>query len=221
MTVISDVFLDHYAKEIGIMIRPPASHVPAQEPKQAEAPVYQADLSQLRIQALACDACALCQERQQVVFGMGNPHADVMFIGEAPNAEEEKEGIPFVGQSKQIFAAMLQAMGLQREQVYLSNVVLCRPPEDRHPELEEGKQCRYWLEAQWQAIQPRVVCLMGKVAMQHVLGEEGTLAAARGKWFDHLNTKVMVTYHPAHLLRAPSHKAMAWQDLQMLKKTLA
>jgi len=219
MTTEQPSFLDHYAKEIGLLVRPP-SPATTEPLEQKPTTPYHVDLHALRTQALVCDACELCQNRTQVVFGTGNPQANFMIIGEAPGQDEDRLGQPFVGRAGQLLNQMLRAIQYPREQVYISNIILCRPPNNRNPNEDEAEACRYWLESQWQAIQPKVVCLLGKVAMQHVLGKTSTLSAARGQWFEHLNSQVMVSYHPAYLLRSPAQKKLAWQDMHMLMREL-
>lgn len=172
------------------------------------------DLEALAAAVSQCTACPLAAGRTQTVFGVGNPHAQLLFVGEAPGREEDRLGEPFVGRAGKLLDRMLMAMGLDRSQVYIMNVVKCRPPDNRNPEASEIEACARWFDAQWQAISPQVVCLLGKVAAQAVLGSQAPMAVMRGRWHESRGAKVRVTYHPAYLLRSPQQKAHVWQDLQ-------
>ncbi len=165
-----------------------------------------------------CRACGLCAERQQAVFGVGDVAADWLFIGEGPGAEEDARGEPFVGQAGKLLDAMLAAIDLQRGKgVYIANAVKCRPPGNRTPEAAEIAACAPYLKRQIALLQPKVIVLLGRAAVFAVLGEEGTLAALRGKPFTYHDGErsipVVVTYHPAYLLRTLPDKAKAWEDL--------
>ncbi len=171
-------------------------------------------LEELAVAVSRCQSCALAAGRTQTVFGVGNPHARLLFVGEAPGREEDLRGEPFVGRAGKLLDRMLAAMDLDRSQVYIMNVVKCRPPENRNPEAAEISACAHWFDAQWQAISPQVVCLLGKVAAQSVLGSQASMASLRGRWHESRGAKVRATYHPAYLLRSPQQKAHVWQDLQ-------
>ncbi len=159
--------------------------------------------------------------RKQIVFGTGNPSAELVFVGEAPGADEDEQGIPFVGRAGQLLTDMIQkGMGVAREQVYICNVVKCRPPQNRTPESDECQACSPFLLRQLAAIRPRMICALGAVAAQNLLNYKGSLASVRGRIHD-VNvdgyaTKLVVTYHPAYLLRDPSQKKEAWKDLQIV-----
>lgn len=169
----------------------------------------------------ACQACELCQHRRQAVPGVGDRQADWLFIGEGPGAEEDARGEPFVGQAGKLLDAMLAAIDLRRgEGVYIANAVKCRPPGNRTPEASEMAACRPFLERQISMIRPKIIVLLGKAAVHTVLGEDRALAGLRGKMHDYQGIPVIVTYHPAYLLRNLPDKAKAWEDLLMARRTL-
>lgn len=186
----------------------------------AESPERIADFGwdQLRQSAVACRACALCAERKQAVLGVGDEQAGWLFVGEGPGAEEDARGEPFVGPAGKLLDAMLAAIDLRRgEDVYIANAVKCRPPGNRTPEAAEMAACAPYLKRQIALIQPRLIVLLGRAAAQAVLGEEGSLASMRGRTFTYrdgaLAIPVVVTYHPAYLLRTLPDKAKSWEDL--------
>jgi uracil-DNA glycosylase len=176
---------------------------------------------ELRQSVAECRACGLCEQRQQAVFGVGDDAADWLFIGEGPGSEEDARGEPFVGPAGKLLDAMLAAIDLQRgRDVYIANAVKCRPPGNRTPEAAELASCAPYLRRQIALLQPRLIVLLGRAAMQAVLGDDiggGTLAAMRGKTFEYFDGErripVVVTYHPAYLLRTLPDKAKSWQDL--------
>lgn len=168
-----------------------------------------------------CTRCRLHQQgRKQIVFGVGNPNADLMFIGEAPGADEDEQGEPFVGRAGQLLNNMLRAMGLKREQVYIANIIKCRPPGNRTPERDECETCSPFLMRQIAVIKPKVIVALGAVAAKTLLAINASLSDLRGRWYDFRGTKLAVTYHPAFLLRDPRQKKEAWKDLQMVMKEL-
>lgn len=185
------------------------------------------DVSQLDWQALqqtvaACQLCELSQSRTQTVFGVGNPQADVLIIGEAPGAEEDKQGEPFVGRAGQLLNAMLTAIGFAREDVYIANILKCRPPQNRDPSPEEAELCWPYLKRQIELIQPKIILALGRIAAQRLLKCNTSLARLRGKkhHLEDVTAPVIVTYHPAYLLRAPQEKRKSWEDLRFLKSQL-
>jgi len=175
-------------------------------------------LDELARQAETCTACPLAETRTQVVFGVGNPQAEILFIGEAPGREEDLKGEPFVGRAGQLLDRMLAAVSLDRSQVYIMNTVKCRPPNNRDPRPEEVQACSRWFDAQLKALQPKLICLLGRVAAQTVLATDTSLSGLRGRWHDYRGIPVRVVYHPAFLLRSPQQKRAAWQDLQILQQ---
>lgn len=164
-----------------------------------------------------CRACSLCESRTQVVFGNGNLNADIMFVGEAPGAEEDRQGLPFVGASGQLLTRMIEAIGLQREDVYIANVIKCRPPNNRDPLPEEIDQCEPYLIRQIEMINPRVICTLGRFAVQTLLKTTDSMGRLRGKVFDYQGVKLVPTYHPAALLRNAQWKRPTWEDLKLVR----
>jgi len=171
-------------------------------------------LAELAIKASTCRLCGLSDTRTQVVFGVGNPNADLVFIGEAPGREEDARGEPFVGPAGQLLDRMLAAIGMDRNQVYIMNTIKCRPPNNRDPKADEVQACNLWFEQQLDLLQPKMICLLGRVAAQTVLGTDAPLGSLRDRWHDYHGIPVWVTYHPAYLLRSPTQKQKSWQDLQ-------
>lgn len=181
------------------------------------------DLDVLRTRVANCTACALHQGRTQTVFGVGDHNAQWMVVGEAPGAEEDRLGEPFVGRAGQLLNAMLLAIGLSREAVYIANVVKCRPPGNRDPAPEETAACEPYLQHQIALINPRVILVVGRIAAHNLLKTDAPLGTLRGKRWSYADTgiPVIVTYHPAYLLRSPKEKRKAWEDLQFAKKVFA
>jgi len=188
------------------------------------------DWAELAQETAACQACGLCRQRRQAVLGVGDTSADWLFIGEGPGAEEDARGEPFVGQAGKLLDAMLRAIDLRRgDDVYIANAVKCRPPNNRTPEINEIAACKPFLLRQIELLQPRLIVLLERVAVQALLGEGGTLAALRGQTFSHRTASgeipMLVSYHPAYLLRNLPDKAKAWQDLcrarQMMRQAKA
>ena len=168
-----------------------------------------------------CTRCPLHKQgRKQIVFGVGNPRADLMFIGEAPGADEDIQGEPFVGRAGQLLNNMIKAMGLRREDVYIANIIKCRPPGNRTPEREECETCSPYLFRQIEVIKPKAIVALGAVAAKTLLAINAPMAELRGRWYDFRGTKLAVTYHPAFLLRDPRQKKETWKDLQMVMKEL-
>ena len=195
-----------------------AAPVPANPPAPGD-PV--AALRMIREDIGDCTRCPLHKQgRKQIVFGVGNPDADLMFIGEAPGADEDIQGEPFVGRSGQLLTNMIKAMGLSRKQIYIANIIKCRPPGNRAPEREECDTCSPFLMRQIEAIRPQAIVALGAVAAKTLLAINAPMTELRGRWFDFRGTKLAVTYHPAFLLRDPRQKKEAWKDLQMVMKEM-
>jgi uracil-DNA glycosylase family 4 len=168
-----------------------------------------------------CTRCRLSKQgRKQIVFGVGNPKAELMFIGEAPGADEDQQGEPFVGRAGQLLNNMIKAMGLRREDIYIANIIKCRPPGNRTPERDECDTCSPFLMRQIAAIKPKAIVALGAVAAKTLLAINSPMSEFRGRWFDFRGTKLAVTYHPAFLLRDPRQKKETWKDLQMVMKEL-
>ncbi len=173
-------------------------------------------MRRLAEKAATCTACKLAETRTRVVFGSGNPEADIVFIGEAPGRDEDAQGEPFVGKAGKLLDKMLAAMGLDRSRVYIMNTIKCRPPSNRDPEADEVAACHPWFAQQLDILSPKVICLLGRVAAQKVLQTDAPLKALRGRWHELNGMPVMVSYHPAYLLRSPQQKRHSWRDLQLL-----
>lgn len=180
-----------------------------------------ATLDALAEVAHACTRCALAAGRRKVVFGSGDPHADLMLIGEGPGAEEDRQGLPFVGPAGELLTKILEAIGLGRDEVYIANVVKCRPPANRDPAPEEVAACRGLLERQIDLVRPRVIVCLGRVAAQTLLAEPLPLSRLRGRWHSVRDVPTRVTYHPAALLRNASWKRPVWEDMQLVRDRLA
>ena len=165
-----------------------------------------------------CTRCRLAGTRTNVVFGVGDPNADLMFIGEAPGRDEDEKGEPFVGRAGQLLTDIIKAMKLTREQVYIANVIKCRPPENRNPEADELDACRPFIRRQVELIKPRVIVTLGRFGLQSLTEKSYGISAVRGQWLDYNGIKLMPTYHPAYLLRNPAAKKDVWADM---KKVMA
>lgn len=167
-----------------------------------------------------CTRCKLHKGRNKIVFGDGNPKAKLVFVGEAPGADEDKQGIPFVGRAGKLLTQMIEAMGLQRQDVYICNVVKCRPPDNRKPEDDEVSTCSPYLLRQLDVIEPKVLVCLGAVAAQTLLETTRGISQFRGEWMEWRGHKLLATYHPAYLLRNPAAKADVWKDLQKVMAEL-
>lgn len=179
-----------------------------------------AALKAIRVDIGDCTRCRLHKGRTNLVFGVGNPNAELMFVGEGPGADEDAQGEPFVGRAGQLLNNMISAMGLKREDVYIANVVKCRPPGNRTPEKDECDTCSPFLLRQIEVIKPKVIVALGAVAAKNLLAVNDSMANLRGRWYDFRGSRLAVTYHPAYLLRDPRQKKEAWKDLQMVMKYL-
>ena len=177
-------------------------------------------LDEIRTELGDCKRCKLCAGRTQIVFGSGNPRAELMFVGEAPGADEDKQGVPFVGKAGQLLTKMIEAMKFSRDDVYICNVVKCRPPENRNPEPDELSACEPFLKAQVASVRPKVIVALGKFAAQALLKDQTAITRLRGQWREYEGIALMPTFHPAYLLRVPTEKKLAWGDLQEVMKKL-
>jgi DNA polymerase len=231
---------DRYLEEIGIPVwrlRAPAGAAPAQGPAAGGSPVAPtaavpptsalqpvADVwSQLRAQVAACTLCGLHKSRTQTVFGVGRRDAQLFVIGEAPGADEDRQGEPFVGRAGQLLNAMLRAIGLPRSEVYIANILKCRPPNNRDPQPDESTSCTPYLAQQIALVQPKVLLAVGRIAAQWLLQTDTPIGRLRGRVvpYGERNTPLVVTYHPAYLLRSPLDKAKAWTDLCKVRELLS
>ncbi len=185
------------------------------------APRASLPLADVRAELGECTRCKLHGTRTHIVFGVGNPSAELVFIGEAPGANEDLQGEPFVGDAGQLLDRMILAMGYQRDQVYIANIIKCRPPGNRNPEPDEIEACEPFLKKQLAALAPRVIVALGKFAAQWLTGRpDAAISALRGRWHTYEGIQVMPTYHPAYLLRTPSAKRVVWEDLQQVMAEL-
>lgn len=200
----------------------PVADIPAGN-RQVDAPANAAapDWATLEAQVAACTACELHATRTQTVFGVGNHNAEWMVIGEAPGAEEDRRGEPFVGRAGALLDSMLRAAGFAREEVFIANILKCRPPNNRDPRPEEAAACSSFLRQQIERIAPKLILCVGRIAAQNLLGTTESTAKLRGRVHRHpaTGTPVIVTYHPAYLLRQPTEKRKAWEDLKLAMRT--
>ena len=218
---------EQYLEALGVDLwrsRAPAlSSVPppvlAPAPRSADAPAWQA----LRAEVSVCTRCELSRGRTQTVFGVGNTQAELLVIGEAPGAEEDRQGEPFVGRAGQLLNSMLRAMGNPRESVYIANLLKCRPPGNRDPKPEEAASCLPYLQRQVELLRPRLIVAVGRIAAQNLLATDTPIGRLRGQVhrFGERATPLIVTYHPAYLLRSPGEKRKAWVDLKFARDELA
>ena len=175
-------------------------------------------LDEIRRELGDCTRCKLCNGRTNIVFGSGNPRAELVFVGEAPGQEEDQQGVPFVGKAGQLLTKMIEAMKFSRDEVYICNVNKCRPPNNRNPEPDEIAACEPFLKAQLLALQPKVIVALGKFAAQTLLRDTTPITRLRGQWREYEGVPLMPTFHPAYLLRSPNEKKSAWLDLQEVMK---
>ena len=213
--------------------RPPAP-APAPEPPPAAQPVDAVSpdlptggvarvrtLGELRQEIGDCQRCKLAPHRTNLVFGVGNPKARLVFVGEAPGRDEDRQGEPFVGRAGQLLTEIIQkGMKLRRDDVYIANVIKCRPPENRNPEPDEVASCEPFLVRQLELIGPEVIVALGKFAAQTLLQSKTPITQLRGRWFDYHGIKLMATFHPAYLLRNPGDKRLVWEDIQKVMRAL-
>ncbi len=167
-----------------------------------------------------CNKCKLCHGRRNIVFGTGNKNADIMFIGEGPGADEDIQGEPFVGKAGQLMNKAFDALEIERENVYIANIVKCRPPQNRNPEKDEANACINYLRNQVMLVKPKIIVLLGSVALKNILGDKYSITTARGKWIENKGIYYMPTFHPAALLRDDSKKIYFWRDLKLVKEKI-
>ena len=214
-----------YLQRLGVTELPlvlPSPRVASKSPKTpaAEAPSGAVQLAQLKASVVNCQACRLHEDRRQVVFGTGSAEADLVFVGEAPGHEEDVQGEPFVGRAGQLLTRIIQAIGLTREEVYILNVIKCRPPQNRNPLADEVAACRPIIDKQLACLKPRVICALGTFAAQALLCSEERISRLRGRFHRMGDILVRPTFHPAYLLRNPQEKRKVWQDMQEIQREL-
>ncbi len=186
----------------------------------AAAPASRLSLDQVREELGDCTRCKLHSTRTQIVFGVGNPKADLVFVGEAPGADEDAQGEPFVGRAGQLLTKIIEAMGMRREDVYICNIIKCRPPNNRTPEADEIVACQPFLLKQLQAIGPKFICSLGGPSTQTLLQTKETISRLRGKFHDYHGIPLLPTFHPAFLLRNPNEKKTVWEDMKLLMQRM-
>ena len=213
---------DLYLAERPVAAQPAvsANSAPVPAVKAAPPPELTGEFAALAAAVMACTRCRLAEGRTNVVFGSGNPSAELMFVGEGPGAEEDRQGLPFVGAAGELLTRIIQAIDMTREEVYIANVVKCRPPGNRDPQPDEVGACRGYLEKQIGIVRPRALVALGKVAAQTLLGNDAPIGRLRGQWFKFQGIPTMVTYHPAALLRNPALKRPTWEDMQQVRDFL-
>ncbi len=184
------------------------------------APRTRETLEQIQQDLGDCQRCRLAAGRKTIVFGQGNPRAELVFVGEAPGADEDEQGLPFVGRAGQLLNRMIQLIGLKRDEVYICNVIKCRPPGNRMPERDEIETCSPFLFRQLEAIKPRLICCLGAPAVRTVLGVKDPMTKIRGRFYDYGSTKAFVTFHPAYILRNQADEKLLRQDFEKLRDYL-
>jgi DNA polymerase len=210
--------LNRYLGDLGWRRSPiPPESKPLPAPN---APAGEETLDDLAASAAGCTLCRLSEKRKTVVFGEGDPKAGVMFVGEGPGAEEDRTGRPFVGQAGQLLDRMIFAMGFEREEVYIANVVKCRPPGNRDPKEDEVVACAAYLDRQIDLIRPTVIVALGKPASRRLTGTNKPMGALRGRWSSYRGIPLMPTFHSAYLLRKPKAKREVWEDLKLVMRRL-
>lgn len=208
-----------YLKEMGIEYIPfsPGFTINSPDPHALS---HEESLQNLRKELGECRRCKLYKGRTQIVFGVGNPKAGLVFVGEAPGRDEDLQGEPFVGDAGQLLTKIIESMGLKRQDVYIANVVKCRPPNNRNPEQDEIESCEPFLIKQLAIIKPRVICALGTFAAQTLLKTKEKISLLRGNFYSYHDIKVMPTFHPAYLLRNPGDKRLVWEDMKKIMKEL-
>lgn len=236
--------LEHlrFYRELGVRLGPPlSSFAPAVQKPRVDAapatgrkpvvvaavsslfdgePLPREELTAIRSDLGDCRRCKLAPMRRNIVFGMGNPTADLMFVGEAPGADEDEQGLPFVGRAGQLLTKIIQAIDMRREDVYICNILKCRPPQNRNPEGDEIAACQPFLFRQIASVRPRVICALGTFGTQTLLGTKEPISRIRGQFIDFHGAKFMATFHPAYLLRNPNEKRKVWEDVQKIRDYL-
>ena len=207
-----------WAQESGLQNLAPQAR--RADPAKVETVTRLPVLEAVRTELGECTRCKLHKTRTNIVFGVGSPEARLMFVGEAPGEDEDLQGYPFVGKAGQLLTKMIEAMGMQREDVYICNTVKCRPPNNRNPEPDELLACEPFLKGQLVAVKPEAIVTLGKFAAQALLREQTPITRLRGQWREYEGIPVMPTFHPAYLLRSPAEKGKVWDDLKQVMKRL-
>ena len=203
-------------------VKKPSSPVQSSTPPPppGSAPPSDSSLEAIRADIGDCQRCKLAPKRTNIVFGSGNPNAELVFVGEAPGYDEDQQGLPFVGRAGQLLTKIIESINLKREDVYICNVLKCRPPDNRNPEPDEVAACNPFMKRQLASIKPKVVCCLGTFAAQTVLQTPAPISKLRGKFFDIDGMRVIATFHPAYLLRSPDKKREVWEDMKQIRAEL-
>ncbi|MBI5199495.1 MAG: uracil-DNA glycosylase [Nitrospirae bacterium] len=209
-----------YLKEMGIEYIPVSSKFITQNSPDSKALSPEELLQNLRKVIGNCRKCKLNKGRTQIVFGVGNPKSEIVFVGEAPGRDEDLQGEPFVGDAGQLLTKIIESMGLKRQDAYIANVVKCRPPNNRNPESDEIESCEPFLLKQLEIIKPKIICALGTFAAQTLLITKEKISSLRGNFYYYHDIKVMPTFHPAYLLRNPGDKKLVWEDIKKIMKEL-
>ena len=172
----------------------------------------------LKTECASCRACPLCEGRHNLVFGVGNEHADLMFVGEGPGEQEDLQGVPFVGPAGKLLDSMLEMIDLDRSRIYIANMVKCRPPHNRDPQASEMAACRAWLDRQIALVDPRLIVCLGRISAMALIREDFRITREHGLWFDKDGRRILATFHPSALLRDPSRRPEAFMDLREIRK---
>jgi len=202
-------------KETGMRTMP---QIPDEKPQDSTP--MSSDLESIRAEIGDCQRCKLAPKRTNIVFGSGNANADLVFVGEAPGFDEDQQGLPFVGRAGQLLTKIIESINLKREDVYICNVLKCRPPDNRNPEPDEVAACNPFMKKQLATIRPKIVCCLGTFAAQTVLQTAAPISKLRGKFFDVDGIRVIATFHPAYLLRSPEKKREVWEDMKQIRDEL-
>ena len=217
-----------FFRDIGVetlSIQPQTAEMHSQPQKRHEdqqeiMPSKLSNLESIRAEIGDCQRCKLAPKRTNIVFGSGNPKAELVFVGEAPGSDEDEQGLPFVGRAGQLLTKIIESINLKREDVYICNVLKCRPPENRNPEPDEVAACNPFLKKQLATIRPKIVCCLGTFAAQTVLQTTSPISKLRGQFFDMDGIRVIATFHPAYLLRSPDKKREVWEDMKQIRAEL-
>lgn len=215
-----------FFKDIGVesldlgSLREVSKSVEVFKPVKESAIPTSESLETIRAEIGDCQRCKLAPKRTNIVFGSGNPNADLVFVGEAPGFDEDQQGLPFVGRAGQLLTKIIESINLKREDVYICNVLKCRPPDNRNPEPDEVAACNPFMKKQLATIRPKIVCCLGTFAAQTVLQTQAPISKLRGKFFDMDGIRVIATFHPAYLLRSPDKKREVWEDMKQIRAEL-
>src|SRR5262249_22831823 len=217
---LRDIGLDSLSLEASTASAIRELATPATPPPAPSIPSTFMSLESIRAEIGDCQRCKLAPKRTNIVFGSGNPNAELVFVGEAPGYDEDQQGLPFVGRAGQLLTKIIESINLKRDDVYICNVLKCRPPDNRNPEPDEVASCNPFMKRQLAAIRPKIVCCLGTFAAQTVLQTPAPISRLRGKFFDLDGMRVIATFHPAYLLRSPEKKREVWEDMKQIRAEL-